>query len=148
MHEALKLGQPNSEFDPITVSFLLNKFDSNHDNEINFDEFYNLFVSVTNQYNEFLDIDRDSSGYIDAHELGESMRQKGFSFTSNFYQYLCGEIGKIYMRPNNGITFDLYVRIKARFDYLKEKFARINNFARQSQYNNSLEKFMGHNFFS
>ncbi len=147
LHEALKRGQPSSEFDSITVGFLLSKYDGNHDNEIDFDEFYHLFVGVTEQFNEFLDIDRDSSGFIDSAELSEAMRSRGFSFSPNLYNYLVQEVSRIYNKQN-GISFDLYVRIIARFDYLKQRFAQLDPATKSSQYRNGLENFVGRNFFS
>jgi hypothetical protein len=59
LHEALRRGQPNAQFDPRTVSILIEKYDRNRNGQIGFDEFYDLFVGINNQYNEFLDMDRD-----------------------------------------------------------------------------------------
>jgi Ca2+-binding EF-hand superfamily protein len=147
LHEALKRGQPNSEFDPITVGFLLSKYDNDHDNEINFEEFYHLFVGVTEQFNEFLDIDRDSSGFIDSIELNEAMRRRGFSCSPNLYSYLCHEITRMYNKQR-GISFDLYVRIIARFDYLKQRFALLDPVTKSSHFGNNFEIFVSKNFFS
>ncbi|RNA27076.1 hypothetical protein BpHYR1_001952 [Brachionus plicatilis] len=72
----------------------MEKYDSNRDGEISLNEFYNLFLSINDLFNQFLDHDEDFSQSI---EPNEQLQIK-----------------------NNivAITFDIYVRISARLDYL------------------------------
>jgi Ca2+-binding EF-hand superfamily protein len=129
LHQALKKGQENSEFDPKTVQILLQKYDQNHDNEISFDEFYSLFIGINNQFNEFLDIDEDFSGTIDSHELANALRKKSYNFSDMFYKYLTDEMSK---RMHRAITFDMYVRVIARLDYLRQEYNKNNSFKNKS----------------
>lgn len=101
LHEALRKGQPISQFDYNTVLVLLQKYDRqnnwifiiirllknvicilinslrNRDGAITFDEFYQLFIDLNNQYNEFLDTDVDFSGTIDSKEMAAVLHKKG-----------------------------------------------------------------------
>ena len=141
LHAALQQGNPNSEFDQKTVRILLNKFDRDHDNEIDFDEFHNLFIGINNQYNEFLDIDLDFSGTIDSSELTNALTRKGYNLSKNFFDFLINEVNR-YARGNNSITFDMYVRIIARIDYLRANFNKAHNSSRAS-----FEAYLRDNFF-
>ena len=128
LHEALIRGNPNSEFDQKTVRILLNKFDKDHDNEINFDEFHNLFVEINNQYNEFLDYDKDFSGSIDSSELTSLLSNKGYDLNRHFIDSLMNEVSK-HTGKRNSVSFDLYARIVARIDHLRNVFnqTRLNS---------------------
>ncbi len=103
------------------MKILLKKYDRDGDNEIDFDEFYNLFVGVNNQYNEFLDYDQDFSGTIDSNELTNSLKRKGYNLNSNFIESLIREVNR-YSGGKNAVSFDLYVRIIARIDHLRSIF--------------------------
>jgi Ca2+-binding EF-hand superfamily protein len=144
LYEALKKGQPNMQFDKKTVQLLLSQFDKNNDNEISFQEFNDLFSCINEQYNEFLDIDLDSSGYIDNNELEIALRNKGFKMSSKFYYDLVNEIIK--RNRLNGISFDIFVRIISRFTQLKNEYKLSNNYKDNydSQY---IEKFYRDKFF-
>ena len=146
LHEALKKGNPfNSEFDPKTVKLLLSKYDRDNDNEINFDEFFNLFQGINLQFNEFLDIDKDSSGTIDSSELAGYLHRKGYKFTKSFYDALMFELSKL-THSNSGVSFDLYVRVIAKIDYLRNQFNHFNQHSYQSNTGN-LEDYVKENFF-
>jgi len=121
LHEALIRGQANSEFDQKTVRILLNKYDRDHDNEIDFSEFYNLFIGINNQFNEFLDYDQDFSGTIDSGELANALGKKGYNLNNNFIDALIREVNR-YCGGKNSVSFDLYVRIIARIDHLRDIF--------------------------
>ena len=121
---ALKKGHSSSEFDPYTVTVLLEKYDRNRDNQITFEEFNSLFNDLNGQFNEFLDFDSDNSGSIDGRELGNIMRRKGYNFSSDIFNYIVGEISK--RSGKNGVTFDTYVRVIARFDHLRNQW-QVNN---------------------
>ncbi|RNA27078.1 programmed cell death 6 [Brachionus plicatilis] len=118
LHEALKRGQPMFDFDPFTV-----QYDNNRNNEISFQEFYDLFVGLNIQFNEFLDIDRDSSGFIDSRELASSMYSKGYQFSPETFDYVVNEISR--RSGKQGISFDIYVRVAARFEALRNEYNRM-----------------------
>ena len=116
LHEALRLGQPTLTFDPATVRLLIHKYDSNRDERVNFNEFYGLFVDINNQYNEFLDIDADCSGSIDARELAAALQRKRYPLSAAFYDRLVAMIAE--RTRSRALSFDLYVRVIARLDFL------------------------------
>lgn len=123
LHEALKRGQPMFDFDPFTVQYLVQKYDNNRNNEISFHEFHDLFVGLNIQFNEFLDIDRDSSGFIDGRELTNAMYAKGFHFSPEIFDYVVNEISR--RSGKQGISFDIYVRVAARFEALRNEYNRM-----------------------
>ncbi|CAF0964823.1 unnamed protein product [Brachionus calyciflorus] len=123
LHEALRRGQTNFEFDPYTVQFLIQKYDNNKDNEIAFNEFYDLYCGLSVQYNEFLDVDQDSSGLIDSRELSNSLRRKGFNFSQEVIDFIVNEISR--RSGKHGISFDIYVRVTARFENLRNEYNRL-----------------------
>ena len=57
----------------------MEKYDQNGDGHIGFPEFCQLFFSLNNQCNEFLDIDRNFSGLADGREIDSSLRKRGFN---------------------------------------------------------------------
>ncbi len=140
LHQALRKGHSSSEFDPYTVTVLLEKYDSNHDNQITFDEFSRLYNDLNGQFNEFLDFDSDNSGSIDGRELGNIMRRKGYNFSPDLYNYIVYEISR--RSGKNGVTFDTYVRVIARFDHLRNVYNRTN-----MQSSMPLENYVRNNFF-
>lgn len=138
LYEALKRGQPTSKFDPNTVKVLLNKYDSDHDNEISFNEFYNLFVGINEQMNAFLDIDMDSSGSIDMNELNRLLKSRRMEFSPSFFNFLFNDLNR--RLGINKITFDIYVRLIARIDKLKNDF-------QQQNINQNFENYIKTHFF-
>ena len=105
LHEALRRGQPNSQFDQRTVAILMEKYDKNRNGRITFDEFFDLFAGINAQYNEFLDVDTDFSGLIDNRELGNALIRRGYNLSPDTMNYISYEISR---RNNiNGINFDL-----------------------------------------
>lgn len=123
LHQALKRGQPMFDFDPFTVQYLIQKYDNNRNNEICLQEFQDLFVGLNMQFNEFLDIDRDSSGFIDSRELASAMHRKGFNFSPEIFEYIVSEISR--RSGKQGISFDIYVRLAARFEALRNEYNRM-----------------------
>lgn len=117
LHEALRRGQPVSEFDPYTIQTLIEKYDKDRDNQISFQEFNDLFVQLNAQLNEFYDFDSDNSGSIDGRELGNILRRKGYNFSPDLFNYVVSEISR--RSGKNGVNFDTYVRVIARFDFLR-----------------------------
>jgi Ca2+-binding EF-hand superfamily protein len=130
-----------SEFDPYTISTLMEKYDRDRDNLIEFHEFSDLFTALNAQYNEFLDYDTDSSGTMNGYELGNVLSRKGYTFSPDLFNYVVGEISR--RSGRNGVTFDTYVRVIARFDFLRAQYNRLNNMQRSV----SLENYMRNNFF-
>lgn len=144
LHKALRKGQENSEFDTYTVNVLLRKYDADKDNEINFSEFYQLFMEINQLFNEFLDIDLDFSGSIDRRELSNALQRKGFQFSPDFYNWLFFELGKL--NGKEQISFDIYVRVIAKISKMKFDFKNMP----QNQNNNDpnqLEQFCRQYFF-
>lgn len=94
----------------------MEKYDTNKDGEISFDEFFNLVFNINNLFNEFLDYDLDSSLTIDPIELETLLSKKGYQLSNQFFEFFYRELKN---RMNiSKITFDIYVRISARLDYL------------------------------
>jgi Ca2+-binding EF-hand superfamily protein len=122
LHEALRRGQPNAQFDARTVSILMEQYDRDRSGQIGFDEFSALFMGVNRQYNEFLDADADYSGTIDGNELTRALQRAGHHLSPATANFLASEI----CRRNNtsGINFDLYVRVLARMDFLRAEHQR------------------------
>ena len=142
LHRALVKGNPDSQFDQKTAKLLLEKYDKDNDSEIDFNEFNSLFEGINNQYNEFLDFDKDSSGTIDSSELTSLLSKKGYNFNKEFIESLMNAIYR-YTGQRNSVTFDLYVRIIARIDHLR------NNYNHQYRHHTllSFQKYLSEAFF-
>ena len=124
LYEALKNGQPNCQFNRDTVRLILEKCDENQDEKISFNEFKELYLHINEQFNDFLDIDTDFSGSIESLELAEFFKQKGFQFSPNFYKHILDIVS--INSGNNAITFDYYLKLRARFDQLNNEFGNSN----------------------
>lgn len=138
LYTALKNGQPTSEFGRDTVKLLLNKYDNNNDNQISFKEFNDLFIGINNQFNDFIDIDTDFSGSIDINELAQYFQTKGFNFNPNFYRFVMETISR--RTGSNVVNFDIYLKIRARFDQLNAEYQRTRS-------RDNKEHFFGTKFF-
>jgi Ca2+-binding EF-hand superfamily protein len=97
-------------------------------------------MAINNQYNEFLDIDRDFSGTVDGRELETSLRRRGFNFSPDIFQFVIYEMSR--RTGIQGINFDLYVRVTARFEFLRDQYQR-----NPSYQNMPLEQYIKANFF-
>jgi Ca2+-binding EF-hand superfamily protein len=104
---ALRRGQ-GSDFNLKTVELLMSKYDKNGDREISFDEFYDLYTNLNDEYENFLMTDTDDSGQIDANEFTTTMNNKGYYFSFKFFKFIVDEISK--HTGINGIKFDNYIR--------------------------------------
>lgn len=142
LHEALRRGQPTAEFDPYTIQTLIQKYDADRDNQIAFGEFASLFGHLNAQLNEFYDFDSDNSGSIDGRELGNIMRRKGYNFSPDLFNFIVYEIARRSGKPQ-GVTFDTYVRVIARFDFLRDTYNR----SPQIKQSVPLEKYIRDSFF-
>lgn len=123
-----------------TVELLISKYDTNMDREISFDEFFDLFNNLNQEYETFLLTDSDGSGFIDLHEFTEALKGKGYFFSRGFYEYIVNKICK--RTKQHGIQFDIYIRVAARFDQLCAQYNHTLFFQK-----NSLENYLKENFF-
>ena len=139
LQKALRLTQ-SSEFNVKTVNLLLVRYDTNGDHEISFDEFYDLYMNLNEEYEGFLLMDTDGSGGIDIDELREALRAKGYMFSAGFFKLVMDEVNK--HTGGRIIEFDNYIRIGARFDFLCHTYNKI-----PYMYRDSLETYMKKTFF-
>lgn len=112
LHDALIRGQSNSQFDVKTVELLVNMYDTNHDGEINFEEFQNLFSFINEEYSRFLMADEDCSQTIESNELEHFIHERGFTTAKNFCTFI---VESIKTKTGKGVSFDYFCRIMARF---------------------------------
>lgn len=127
---ALRKTQASSDFSLKTVELLVSKYDKNGDREIDFNEFYDLFVNLSDEYEAFLMMDSDDSGSIDIDEFSAALDKKGYEFTSDFYRMIMREIERKTNFAN--IRFDNYIRVAARFDFLTNTYKKTPYFHKES----------------
>ena len=126
LQTALKKGQCVADFNIKTINLIISKYDKNGDGEISFDEFYNLFLTLNEEFENFLMMDADGSGEIDQDEFMSAMKNKGFTLTKKFYQFIFEEIYR--HTRSKGIKFDNFIRMTARFDYLRDYYNKTTYF--------------------
>ena len=141
LQQTLRRAQAGSEFNIKTVELLISRYDMNGDKQIDFEEFFDLFSSLNDEFETFLMIDSDGSGLIDLQEFREALRNKGYNFSDQFYQYIVNEICS--KTRKNGIQFDNYIRVAARFDYLCSFYNNTPYF----KSNHTLESYLRKTFF-
>jgi len=107
LQEALQRGH-TSHFSKKTIDIFISKYDKNGDREISFEEFFNLYNYLNEEFENFLLTDSDGSGLIDPNEFRDSMLKKGYQFNNNFFEFIVDEIRK--KTGNYGIKFDDYIR--------------------------------------
>ena len=117
IHEALINGQPNEILDIKTVQLLAQKYDGNNDGEINLKEFKDLFIFLNDEYVCFLLSDLDGNQKIDSKELHRFFKKRGYNFDKSFSNHV---IETIKINTGKEISFDLFLRISVRFQYLIE----------------------------
>ena len=140
LQQTLRRAQAGSEFNIKTIELLISRYDANGDKQISFDEFFELFNSLNEEYESFLLTDSDGSGTIDLDEFKTSLRRKGYNFSDQFFHYVVSEICN--RTKKNGIQFDNYIRVAARFDYLCHFYHNTPYFQK-----NSLEEYLRKTFF-
>lgn len=140
LQEALRRGQLNSEFNVKTVQLLFERFDTNKDGEIDFDGFYDMYMYLNNEYCVFLSMDKDGNGTIDAEELYDAFTKRGYKFRRDFFNYIESTMRET---NKNGITFDNYCRLSARFDHLCNIYKNTPRY----QANTTLENYLKKTFF-
>ncbi|KAK8789960.1 hypothetical protein WA158_006740 [Blastocystis sp. Blastoise] len=77
------LSSGGLRFNMSTVFLLLSKYDFNHDNMINFQEFQQLISEVWQWKKTYDYFDSDHSGAIDENEFKTALRQVGYNFPDN-----------------------------------------------------------------
>jgi hypothetical protein len=92
----------------------------NGDAAIDFEEFFELFIYLNDQLEIFLLMDSDGNGLIDSNEFEKGLNKAGYKFSKQFFQFIANEIK--HRTGKQGITFDNYIRIQARFDYLSKSY--------------------------
>lgn len=122
LQEILRLTQAGLDFNIKTVKMIMSSYDRNGDQEISFEEFYDLYQALNDEYESFLLMDSDGSGSIETEELSNALRAKGYTFSNGFYNYI---VQRICLRTGqNGILFDDYIRVASKFDYLCKFYYR------------------------
>jgi Ca2+-binding EF-hand superfamily protein len=123
----------NFSFDQKTIEFILKRFDSNNDRTITLNEFGQFFNYLNEEYEKFLIADMSGSGFIDDRELYNLLAKRGCNLNLNCIQYITQNLGR-------KITFDLFCRVNARFDYLCKTYS-------PARHGSSLDNFIGQTFF-
>jgi Ca2+-binding EF-hand superfamily protein len=120
---------------------MLRKFDSNRDNRITFNEFFELYSYINEEYARFLMCDANSSGTMDAIELTNLLNGRGTRVSPQAINYIVSNVEQMLQKR---ITFDIFCRVNARFDYLSKSYRMM-----QSQYGNQpFEQYLTNNFFT
>lgn len=117
LHEALKHGQSNLQFDIKTTRLIFNKYDCNSDGSINFNEFKQIFNYINEEQLKFLYIDTNGNEILDANEFKQALITHPLfnDISDDFTQYL---VNQIQSHVDYGFRFDIYCRVIARLDYL------------------------------
>ncbi len=139
--EALRRGQPDSNFDKKTISILMEKYDKNQDKTISSAEFKDLFFYLNNEYEKFIMNDEDGNGSIDSDELIKCLiKHSSYTLNDDFKNFVRSEL-----KENNKykITFDHYCRLIIKFDYLKNNF---ENSSKKEPFQQYLKRTLFHNF--
>lgn len=141
LQEALKRGQSSNEFSQKTIQLLISRYDKNGDREISFEEFFDLYCNLNDEFENFLMMDGDGNGFIDFDEFAQAMTSRGYNFSNRFFKFIIDEIGK---HGNfRGIKFDSFIRVMARFDYLVEHYKKTPYFHNK----HNLESYLKNTFF-
>jgi Ca2+-binding EF-hand superfamily protein len=140
LQQTLRQMQAGSEFSLKTVELLIAKYDKNGDREIEFSEFADLFNNLNDEFENFLMMDTDDSGTIDITEFETAFTKKGYNFHHDFFKLIMEKVHK--HTGCDGIKFDNYIRIMARFDFLCKSYRNTPYF-----HKNSLEHYLKKTFF-
>ena len=141
LQEALRRGQANNEFNIKTIELLISRCDKNSDRQITFDEFFDLYCNLNDEFEAFLMMDEDGSNSIDFNEFSMAMINKGYTFSKKFFMFIVDEIGK--HTKSYGIKFDNYIRVMARFEYLCDYYRKTPYFHNK----HNLESYLKSTFF-
>jgi Ca2+-binding EF-hand superfamily protein len=88
LQRALRRTLAGSEFNIKTVELLIAKYDVNGDKEISFEEYFDLFNNLNEEYENFLMMDADGSGTIDQAEFTDALLRKGHEFSHEFFKFI------------------------------------------------------------
>ena len=116
---------------------LVQKYDENHDGEINMKEFKDLFMFLNDEYVYFLLTDLDGDRKIDLKELHRFFKKRGFNFDKSFSNFI---IETIKVNSGEEISFDYFLRVSVHFQYLIEQTKHYHS-------NEMVEKFLKNTFF-
>ena len=135
-----RIWETGTHFTMKTIELLIDKYDTNGDREISFDEFASLYQNLNEEHAAFLLVDSDGNGTIDLEEFKRSFQNKGYhDFKDKFYNAIMKEVEKrtgVY-----GIKFDIFIRVRARFNFLRKKYRNTLHSA------TTLEDYLVKNFF-
>jgi len=119
-------------FDLDTVKLLMGIFDTDRSGTIGFPEFSGLWKYIKDWQNVFKHFDRDHSGSIDQQELGEALRQFGYTLSPQLlhavekkYVFVANNV-RVPGGPAPGITFDRFVRACVVIKQLSESFHKLD----------------------
>jgi Ca2+-binding EF-hand superfamily protein len=145
MSDMLKKTYSIPRFDSYAVNVLIERYDRDGDKQIDFGEFFELFNGINGLHKEFLDADfrYDANGHIDARELNNIFKSKGYSFGIDLYHYVVSEMSR--GSSSHGLKFDKYIGIMARFEFLINKYNRC--FKKNEKSPDELEKYLRAKFF-
>ena len=117
---ALSRLQSNFNFDPRTVDFVIQRFDSNRDNRISFDEFQNFYLYLNDEYATFVMNDINGNSSIEANELANTLSTRlNARLNPQTLQFIVGRVEQMLQRT---ISFDIFCRVNARFDILCRQY--------------------------
>jgi Ca2+-binding EF-hand superfamily protein len=74
-----------------------------------------LFSFINEEYSRFLLADEDCSQTIDSVELENFIQERGFNIAKNICSFI---VESIKTQTGNGVSFDYFCRIMARFYHL------------------------------
>jgi hypothetical protein len=117
---ALSKLQPSFAFDMRTIDFVIQRFDSNRDNRISFDEFQNFYLYLNDEYATFIMNDINGNETIEANELANTLSTRlNASLNPQTLQFILGRVEQMLQRR---INFDIFCRVNARFDILCRQY--------------------------
>lgn len=141
LQEALRISQGIINFNIKTIHLLIARYDKNGDRMISFNQFFDLYCNLNNEFESFLMMDKAGNGYINKDEFSEAMINKRYNFSRKFFKFIVDEIGK--HSSCNIIKFDNFIRAMARFDYLTDCYNKTPFFHNK----HSLESYLKNTFF-
>jgi Ca2+-binding EF-hand superfamily protein len=103
-----------------TVKIFLNIYDKDLNDRLNFEEFVEIFSSLSDKYEDFIKYDKDGNGLIDSIELADMFKTKGFDFTPSFVSFI--EKESFDLTGNKSMAFDRFVRFMTKFGLLRAEY--------------------------
>merc|ERR1712147_490825 len=94
LQEALRISQGIINFNIKTIHLLIARYDKSGDRMISFNQFFDLYCNLNNEFESFLMMDKAGNGYINKDEFSEAMINKRYNFSRKFFKFIVDEIGK------------------------------------------------------